>query len=108
MSKPTCLLVCVGKDCRRSEGFDELLVAVRGLEHVEQAPCQDLCHGPIVAVRIDGELRWFDRIRKHKQRTAVLRAVASGRIGDDLRRLEIRKRRNELRHGGKTRRLRAA
>jgi hypothetical protein len=107
MTKPAPIVVCIGKDCRKAAGFDELLASVRGLDHVDQASCQDLCHGPIVGLRIDGDLRWYDRIRTHKQRAALLRAVTSGRVPGDLRRLEIRKRRNELRHRGKTRRLRA-
>jgi hypothetical protein len=108
MGKPGCLVICVGKDCRRSSGFDELCADARRLDGVEQVPCQDLCHGPIVGLRIDGELRWYHRIRKHKHRAALVRAAADGRFVGALHDLEVRKRRNLLRHASKVRRLRAA
>jgi hypothetical protein len=101
-------VICVGKDCRTATGFDELRAAAGRLEGVEQVPCQDLCHGPIVGLRIDGELRWYHRIRKHKHRTALVRAVSDGHFIGALRDFEVRKRRNLIRHAAKVRRLRAA
>lgn len=108
MSTPDAVIVCVGKDCRRAPGFDALLAAAARVPGSCQVPCQDLCHGPIVGVRIDGDVRWFHRIRKRGHREAVLRSVARGRFVRSLADREVRKRRQVVRHPGKVRAIRTA
>jgi hypothetical protein len=108
MSEPRCLLVCVGKDCRSSAGFGALVDAASQVRGSCEVPCQDLCHGPIVGVRIGDGLRWFHRIRGKRLRKALVRSVEQGRIDDELRELEVRGHRDELRHRKKVRPLRAA
>ncbi len=101
MAAPACLIVCAGKDCRGSKGFDALAEVASEERGSLQAPCQGLCHGPIVGVRIRGEVRWFDRIRNSKEREALVKAVRREHIGDRLGDHEVRSRRGELKHSGR-------
>ena len=79
-SKQQCY-VCTGKDCRRDEGFKELLRALEDRTRVREVDCQDLCEGPVAGVVVDGQVEWFERVRKGRARDAVV-ALATGKVDD--------------------------
>lgn len=101
------LLVCTGKDCRHDTGFGAIMAMARSVDGASEVPCQGLCNGPVVGYRIDGELRWFTKVRSPKGRAAVAKMLHSGRVPGRLRKRESRKRRGELRSSRRVRRLNA-
>lgn len=103
MSKPVCLVVCTGKDCRADKGFAELVDAAADVKHAHQAPCQGLCHGPIAGVVVGGEMHWFARVRTKALRRALLDLVRTGHTPKALREHETRKHHGRLRHRGRLR-----
>lgn len=107
MAEPACLIVCSGKDCRNSKGYSALIHVAQRTEQAMTAPCQGLCHGPIVGIRDAGGIRWFSRVRGLKMRQAVVDAAASGRLRKRLRAEEIGKRRNVIRGSSRLRPLTA-
>ena len=70
--RPTCitagLLVCTGKDCRGDKGFADIVTLAGDTPRAHEVPCQGLCNGPVVGLQIDGELRWFSKVRSAKLR----------------------------------------
>lgn len=101
MTRPTCLtsglLVCTGKDCRGSKGFNEMVEMAGDSPRSHEAPCQGLCNGPVVGMQVDGELRWFSRLRSAKKRALVTKMLASAHVPGKLREREARKRRGIVR-----------
>ena len=79
-SKPRSY-VCTGKDCRRDDGFKELVRALEATGRVREVDCQDLCEGPVAGVVLDGEVEWFERVRKSRARDAVV-ALATGKVDE--------------------------
>jgi hypothetical protein len=82
-ASPACLkqatFLCNGKDCRKDDGHSELRAALLPLGRVKRVKCQDLCGGPVAGVEIDGRVEWFEKVRKPRQRQAVV-ALATGSI----------------------------
>jgi (2Fe-2S) ferredoxin len=109
MSAPACIsasvAVCVGKDCRAAKGFDKLVEAVAGTKHPKQVPCQENCKGPVVGLKVDGEIRWYERVRTKELRKAVLRAVERGELSAALRKVELKSKRGKVRHARQMRAL---
>lgn len=105
MSKPVCLIVCGGKDCRSDKGFDELMDLASETKTALQAPCQSLCHGPIAAVRSGSDVRWFSHIRSKSMRKALVEMMATGRVPKELSKHEVTKHRNELKGSGRLKRI---
>jgi hypothetical protein len=99
--------VCTGKDCRREDGYDKLLRAVRAVDAtVDQVPCQDICKGPVAGVELEGRWHWFAKLRTKRRRRALAETACHGRIDDALAEREVRKRRGTLRHPKQMRALR--
>jgi hypothetical protein len=99
---PTCLsdarlVVCTGKDCRRDKGYDRLVEIAERSPGAVGVPCQGLCDGPIAAVKVKGEWRWYDRARGGAVRRALVEAARRGKAGKVLRGREITKRRGAVR-----------
>jgi (2Fe-2S) ferredoxin len=103
--EPDCLLVCAGKDCRGSSGFEALMDAAEHLPHAYATPCQGLCHGPIAGVRVDGRVHWYERVRTGKVRKQLIASVSEGRRRKALRVHEVRSRRDVVKHGKRARAL---
>ena len=108
MLKPAepCLLVCTGKDCRDAKGYaavHELAAEVSGAVGV---PCQGICDGPVVGVRVRGELRWFGEVKGGKARRQLAQAVAGEEPGKGLKAREARQHRGKLDHPKKAEPLR--
>lgn len=100
MSKPACLprlVVCTGKDCRGDKGFDKLVHLAERTKGSLEAPCQGLCHGPIVAVQQGDEVRWFENVRSKSIRKLVAEMARSGRAAKSLGKHEVKKRHNIIR-----------
>jgi len=97
LTAPPTLLVCAGKDCRGDRGFAELVALARACGGAATVPCQGLCHGPIVGLRVRGEVRWFSRVRSGRMRAAALRSAARGTPTKRLREHEVRSRRGVVR-----------
>ena len=76
-SKPLCYL-CVGKDCRRDDGYKELGSVLTSIGKVKRVKCQDLCEGPVAGVDVDGRVEWFEGIRKARHRDAVVALAVGG------------------------------
>ncbi len=102
MSAPACIsasvAVCVGKDCRAAKGFAKLVEAVAHTKLPKQVPCQENCKGPVIGLKFDGEIRWYERIRSKELRKAVVRAVERGELGPALRAVELKAKRGKVRH----------
>ena len=105
MSKPVCLIVCTGKDCRGDKGYRQLVDMAAACEHSLQAPCQGLCDGPIVAIKNGDEVRWFSHAGSKSIRKMLAKALHTGHAKKDLRKLEVRKRRDTLRGAGRVKPL---
>jgi hypothetical protein len=73
--------VCTDKDCRRDEGYAELVKALQATGRVREVDCQDLCDGPVAGVTIDGRVEWFEKVRKERARQAVV-ALATGEVDE--------------------------
>ena len=101
MSRPTCitsgLLVCTGKKCRHSKGFTKLVELAGARARAHEAPCQGLCNGPIVGLHVEGELRWFSRIRSKRTRFLVTKMIDAGQVPKPLRAREVRRHRGDVR-----------
>ncbi len=94
---PPCPLVyvCRGKDCRKTDGRDELLGALGRVAEVQPVKCQKVCDGVVVGVCLDNRLEWFERISKAKSRTALVEVVTAGTIAalpDRLRKRRLTRR----------------
>jgi (2Fe-2S) ferredoxin len=102
MTRPTdtadCLIVCIGKDCRKSKGFDALLELAAATTGPMQVTCQSICDGPVVGVCATGSIAWYSHVRGSKLRAAVVEAASRGRVRTRLRSREERKKRDQLRH----------
>jgi len=106
MSKPICLprlVVCTGKDCRGDKGFDKLVTMASRTNGALAAPCQGVCHGPVVAVQRGDDVDWFEKVRSKSMRKRVVALASSGKsgkagkAGKDLVKHEVTKRHNIVR-----------
>jgi len=106
VSKPLCiprLMVCTGKDCRGDKGFDKLVTMASRTNGPLAAPCQGVCHGPVVAVQLGNEVHWFEKVRSKSMRKSVAALASPGRAGKDskdsrdLSKHEVTKRHNIVR-----------
>ncbi len=75
MSRSPRCYVCTDKDCRREDGYRELLSDLRAVAKVREVDCQDLCEGPVAGVVVDGQVEWFEKLRKERFRQAVVALV---------------------------------
>ena len=50
--------ICTGKDCRKATSPLKKLRAALSDHRVEEVRCQKICKGPVVGVRIKGEVQW--------------------------------------------------
>ena len=100
-----CLLVCTGKDCRSAKGFDALRDMAADVSGAVGVPCQGICDGPVVGVRVHGEVRWFAEVRGGKARRQVKVAIDERDVAKGLRRLEVRGHRGKVEHPKKATRL---
>ena len=90
--------VCTGKDCSRSKGHDELVVAASKAGAVDLVRCQKICSGPVFGTVVDGRIEWFEKVRGGKSRAAAIQlAVDGGPMPDRLERRRVRKRSGRLR-----------
>jgi hypothetical protein len=97
VTAPACIVVCAGKDCRNSKGFEQLRRTAACVPGSMEVACQGLCHGPIVGLRMGSDVRWVSRVRTGKMRAALVKAAAQGRLGKRLRAYEVRDRRGVVR-----------
>ncbi|QDV05567.1 hypothetical protein Poly30_10650 [Planctomycetes bacterium Poly30] len=87
--------ICTGKSCRKSQGLAELEAALADSCSVVRTACLGECKGPVVVANFESEeavvLR---RLRKRKQRAALLAFLFGAPLSQRLeqRRLEGRKR----------------
>ena len=71
--------VCVGKDCRRSDGHGPLVDDLDAVGVVIEVRCLDHCRGPIVVLDPDDEKPVvLERIRSQKQRRDLVAVVDEG------------------------------
>jgi hypothetical protein len=94
MSRSAQCFLCVGKDCRKDDGYRELASAVAVLPKVRRVKCQDLCGGPVAGVVVDGKVEWFEKLRRSKQRAALVELAAgqARKVPSELRSSWARKR----------------
>ena len=77
-SDPGRAVVCQGKKCSRACAHDALLRSLCKVADVRVVRCQNICHGSVVGVELDGRLEWFERIGSAKLGVTVKKAVAGG------------------------------
>lgn len=104
MPRSLALIVCTGKDCSRARGFGATVTIAAAVPGSMSVPCQGICDGPVVGVRMGEKVRWYRRIRGQR-REALARLVTRGRGRKRLRSAEARRHRGRLRHAGRLRRL---
>lgn len=98
------LLVCTGKACRKAKGHQKLVLLAVDHAGSLAVPCQGICDGPVVGIRTRRGVRWFRRVRG-KHRAALKRMFRTGKGRGALRTAEVKRRRDELRHPARARRL---
>ena len=76
MNNKTCVLICAGKSCRKSKGFDELLRSFEDLATVKTVKCVDVCDGPVIGLPLKGKTVWFERLGSNKVREALTAALS--------------------------------
>ncbi|HUP76891.1 MAG TPA: hypothetical protein VM282_27910 [Acidimicrobiales bacterium] len=103
-SREAEIIVCIGGDCGRSKGHHKLLDLAATVPGSATVPCQGICKGPVVGVRMRGGIRWYKRVRGER-RGALARFVRTGSGRKALRSAEARRRRDIIRHRGKLRPL---
>lgn len=100
MKDPPTVYVCVGGDCRK--GRPNAHRKLRdGLERagadVRPVRCQKVCKGPVVGVRVGGDLHWLRRVAGRALRADLLRLLQTGRWPKALKKRRVKKRRGKLR-----------
>lgn len=76
------LRVCNARDCavKHRRAVERLEASARsaglGVEHIG---CQGNCAGPTAVVLVDGEHRWFEKLRSRRARTDLI-ALATGEL----------------------------
>ena len=97
--KETTLFVCAGRHCRKAfareasnaKHLSRLAVPIR------YVGCQKVCKGPVVGLRIDGELQWFRQVDSRKAWDALAELIEDGTLARPLRKRMDRKRSGRLR-----------
>jgi hypothetical protein len=101
VSVPPTVLVC-----RACSGADRLVADLGeraggdragpgGPVCIELVRCQDICKGPVVGLEVDGDLRWFRRLRGKKARRSLaklVRRAGRGPVPERLRPLRVAER----------------
>jgi hypothetical protein len=101
---PVQIIVCTHGDCRKAKGHEKVLQLASAYPGSATVPCQGICRGPVIGLRAHGDIRWFKNLRGPSRR-ALERLLRSGGSDKDLRKLEVRKRRGNLRHRNRVRPL---
>ena len=88
------LLLCTGRHCRRALDEEGRVVqALAGLPvRVQRVPCQKVCRGPVVGVRVAGEWQWFERMNSAKALRALSQLLEEGCVPQPLRKRQNRRR----------------
>lgn len=97
MKRPTVFL-CQGGKCREARDAHpevETLTAAHG--RVEQVRCQKVCDGPVVGIKVQGTLQWFERIDTPKSLAALADLLRTGTMEKPLRKRRCKKRAGKLR-----------
>ena len=64
------LLVC--RKCKNHDCLIDVLGA-HGGSSIRQVKCQKICHGPVVGLRVGGQMEWFERVQTLKEIAAIAR-----------------------------------
>jgi len=92
------VFVCGGPDCRKQKAERKKLRAVASECAVElTVGCQKICKGPVVGTAVDGELQWFAKVRKKRDRDALRALLETGSLPDELADRRVKKRAGKLR-----------
>lgn len=92
------VFVCGGPDCRKHKAERKKLRALATEHAVElTVGCQKICKGPVAGTAVDGELQWFGRLRKKRDREALRALLETGAMPDDLAERRVKKRAGKLR-----------
>lgn len=54
---------------------------------IHRVRCQDVCQGPVAGLEVDGEMRWFRRVRGKDLRKALAKLARRGGRGPVPKRL---------------------
>ncbi len=95
---PRTVFVCRGSHCREAPKRDRLDRLLASLPvSVRPVRCQKVCKGPVVGLRVDGELLWFREVASEKSRQALSRLVLDGTLAKPLRKRRSARRSGKLR-----------
>ena len=67
---PGTLLVC--RKCKNHDCLIDVLEA-HGDPLIKRVKCQKICHGPVVGLRVGGQMEWFERVQTLKELAALVR-----------------------------------
>jgi hypothetical protein len=84
MSDEVCVLICAGKSCRKSKGFDELRRSFEDLATVKTVKCVDVCDGPVAGLPMKGKTVWLERLGSNKVREALMAALSKNKAKSKL------------------------
>ncbi|MEM1023049.1 MAG: hypothetical protein AAGD10_09795 [Myxococcota bacterium] len=90
--------VCTGKHCRKkSECIEAVLRAAGPKTHPVSVKCQKICKGPVVGVKLGGQVEWFKEVDSPKSLHALARMVSKGVLVKPLEKRRVPKRSGALR-----------
>ncbi|MFK7918594.1 MAG: hypothetical protein AB8G14_10980 [Ilumatobacter sp.] len=90
VAQPPLVAVCVGKDCRKQDGYDKLRTELDARCDVVDLKCIGVCSGPVVAVAHRGSApSVYSKLRSKPQRRLLMSLLA----GDAAARRDLSKRR---------------
>ena len=94
--KGATLFICDGSRCRKARHKDDRLTHLAQKLPLEtlKTGCQKICKGPVVGLRRNGTLEWFERMNTRKALGALEKLVKS-----DVLRKPLKKRRSKSRTG---------
>ena len=92
------IYICGGSRCRKhSAEIKDLHRALKRSASVKRVKCQKICKGPVVGLRVSGELQWFRKCKSQSDVVDLVDLVQGGRPSKKLREKRVDKRAKKLR-----------
>jgi (2Fe-2S) ferredoxin len=92
MTKLPKIHLCDGKKCAAKGGHHALHEALEPIARIHAMRCQGICRGPVVALKVDGVMEWFERVNKTKARQRLVELLRTGAMSKTLAKRRLAKR----------------
>lgn len=98
MTKLPKVRICQGKSCRKRRAeVATLRQRLEGRARLEEVDCQKICEGPVVGLKVDGTLEWFESMDSPKSVDALVVLLETGQLDRPLAKRRVDKRSGRLR-----------